>query len=61
MGSLKDNGFLCSKYVYSNIIPSLGFYVNFNWQTNNLDVNPKSIVIYDFKWVSNSGDADKGG
>lgn len=36
-------------------------YVNFNWQTNNLDVNPKSIVIYDFKWVSNSGDADKAG
>ena len=36
-------------------------YVNFHWQTNNLDVNPKSIVIYDFKWVSNSGDADKGG
>ena len=36
-------------------------YINFNWKTNNLDVNPKSIVIYDFKWVSNSGDADKGG
>lgn len=36
-------------------------YVNFHWQTNNLDVNPKSIVIYDFKWVSNSGDADKAG
>lgn len=36
-------------------------YVNFNWQTNNLDVNPKSIVIYDFKWVSNSGDDDKAG
>ena len=36
-------------------------YVNFNWQTNNLDVNPKSIVIYDFEWASNSGDADKGG
>lgn len=36
-------------------------YVNFNWQTNNLDVNPKSIVIYDFKWVSNSGDANKAG
>ena len=36
-------------------------YVNFNWQTNNLDVNPKSIVIYDFEWASNSGDANKGG
>lgn len=36
-------------------------YVNFNWQTNNLNVNPKSIVIYDFEWASNSGDADKGG
>lgn len=36
-------------------------YINFNWKTNNLDVNPKSIVIYDFKWVSNSGDADKAG
>lgn len=36
-------------------------YINFNWQTNNLDVNPKSIVIYDFKWTSNSGDTDKGG
>lgn len=36
-------------------------YVNFNWKTNNLDVNPKSIVIYDFKWVSNSGDTDKAG
>lgn len=36
-------------------------YVNFNWQTNNLDVNPKSIVIYDFKWASNSGDANKAG
>lgn len=36
-------------------------YINFNWQTNNLDVNPKSIVIYDFKWVSNSGDDDKAG
>ena len=36
-------------------------YVNFNWQTNNLDVNPKSIVIYDFEWASNSGDIDKAG
>lgn len=36
-------------------------YVNFNWQTNNLDVNPKSIVIYDFKWASNSGDDKKAG
>lgn len=36
-------------------------YINFNWQTNNLNVNPKSIVIYDFKWVSNSGDDDKAG
>lgn len=36
-------------------------YVNFNWQTNNLDVNPKSIVIYDFKWVSNSGNDKKAG
>ena len=36
-------------------------YINFNWKTNNLDVNPKSIVIYDFKWTSNSGDANKGG
>ena len=36
-------------------------YVNFNWQTNNLDVNPKSIIIYDFKWASNSGDANKAG
>lgn len=36
-------------------------YINFNWKTNNLDVNPKSIVIYDFKWVSNSGDTDKAG
>lgn len=36
-------------------------YVNFNWKTNSLDVNPKSIVIYDFEWVSNSGDADKAG
>lgn len=36
-------------------------YVNFHWQTNNLDVNPKSIVIYDFKWASNSGDANKAG
>lgn len=36
-------------------------YVNFHWQTNNLDVNPKSIVIYDFEWASNSGDADKAG
>lgn len=36
-------------------------YINFHWQTNNLDVNPKSIVIYDFEWASNSGDADKAG
>ena len=36
-------------------------YINFNWKTNNLDVNPKSIVIYDFKWVSNSGDNSKAG
>lgn len=36
-------------------------YVNFNWKTNNLDVNPKSIVIYDFKWVSNSGNDKKAG
>lgn len=36
-------------------------YINFNWQTNNLDVNPKSIVIYDFKWASNSGDITKAG
>lgn len=36
-------------------------YVNFNWQTNNLDVNPKSIVIYDFEWASNSGDDKKAG
>ena len=36
-------------------------YINFNWQTNNLDVNPKSIVIYDFKWVSNSGNDKKAG
>lgn len=36
-------------------------YINFNWKTNNPDVNPKSIVIYDFEWTSNSGDADKGG
>lgn len=36
-------------------------YVNFHWQTNNPDVNPKSIVIYDFKWASNSGDDKKAG
>lgn len=36
-------------------------YINFNWKTNNPDVNPKSIVIYDFKWVSNSGDDEKAG
>lgn len=36
-------------------------YVNFHWQTNNLDINPKSIVIYDFKWVSNSGNDKKAG
>lgn len=36
-------------------------YINFNWKTNNLDVNPKSIVIYDFKWVSNSGNDNKAG
>lgn len=40
---------------------SYDIYINFNWKTNNLDVNPKSIVIYDFKWVSNSGDNNKGG
>lgn len=36
-------------------------YVNFHWQTNNLDVNPKSIVIYDFEWASNSGNDSKAG
>ena len=36
-------------------------YINFNWKTNNPDVNPKSIVIYDFKWVSNSGNDSKAG
>lgn len=36
-------------------------YINFNWKTNNLDVNPKSIVIYDFKWASNSGKDNKAG
>lgn len=36
-------------------------YINFNWKTNNLDVNPKSIVIYNFKWVSNSGNDSKAG
>lgn len=36
-------------------------YINFNWKTNNLDVNPKSIVIYDFKWTSNSGNDRKAG
>lgn len=36
-------------------------YINFNWKTNNPDVNPKNIVIYDFKWVSNSGDDKKAG
>lgn len=36
-------------------------YINFNWKTNNPDVNPKSIVIYDFKWVSNSGNDKKAG
>lgn len=36
-------------------------YINFNWKTNNPDVNPKNIVIYDFKWVSNSGDDSKAG
>lgn len=36
-------------------------YINFNWKTNNLDVNPKSIVIYNFKWVSNSGNDNKAG
>lgn len=36
-------------------------YINFNWKTNNLDVNPKSIVIYDFEWASNSGDDNKAG
>ncbi len=36
-------------------------YINFNWKTNNLDVNPKSIVIYDFKWTSNSGNNSKAG
>lgn len=36
-------------------------YINFNWKTNNLDVNPKSIVIYDFKWTSNSGNDGKAG
>lgn len=40
---------------------SYDIYINFNWKTNNLDVNPKSIVIYNFKWVSNSGDNNKGG
>lgn len=36
-------------------------YINFNWKTNNPDVNPKSIVIYDFKWTSNSGNDSKAG
>lgn len=36
-------------------------YINFNWKTNNFDVNPKSIVIYDFKWTSNSGNDSKAG
>lgn len=36
-------------------------YINFNWKTNNPDVNPKSIVIYDFKWTSNSGNDGKAG
>lgn len=36
-------------------------YINFNWKTNNPDVNPKSIVIYDFKWASNSGNNSKAG
>ncbi len=36
-------------------------YINFNWKTNNPDVNPKSIVIYDFKWTSNSGNDRKAG
>lgn len=36
-------------------------YINFNWKTNNPDVNPKSIVIYDFKWTSNSGNDKKAG
>lgn len=36
-------------------------YINFNWKTNNPDVNPKNIVIYDFKWVSNSGNDSKAG
>lgn len=36
-------------------------YINFNWKTNNPDVNPKSIVIYDFKWASNSGNDSKAG
>lgn len=40
---------------------SYDIYINFNWKTDNFDVNPKSIVIYDFKWVSNSGDNNKGG
>ena len=36
-------------------------YINFNWKTNNPNVNPKSIVIYDFKWASNSGNDSKAG
>lgn len=40
---------------------SYDIYINFNWKTNNLDVNPKSIVIYDFKWTSNSGNDSKAG
>lgn len=29
-------------------------YINFNWETNNPNINPSQLIAYDFKWVSNS-------
>ena len=29
-------------------------YINFNWETNNPNINPSQLVAYDFNWISNS-------
>lgn len=59
------NGFSCTYEIYKNKsiqtnYQNYAIYANFNWQTDNFNVNPQQLVVYDMKWVSNYSEEKAG-
>lgn len=59
------NGFSCTYEIYKNKSTdsnwqNYSIYANFNWQTDNFNVNPQQLVVYDVKWVSNYSEEKAG-